>query len=657
MRRLRVAAARPYYFRMHRPALAAVALALLTTTAAAAQPSPGPQPLPLPQPIPAPQDLAYPGVMRLEVDATDNTRRIFRVRQTIPLAAAGRTTLLYPAWLPGNHAPRGPLDKLSGLVIRAGGQVLPWTRDPVDPYAFHVDAPQGATALDLEFQFVSPTAANQGRVVVTPEMLNLQWNAVALYPAGYFTRRIMVEPSVRLPEGWKFGVALDTAGEAGGVTRFQPVDFETLVDSPMFAGLHFRQLDLDPGGRSPVRLNIVADRPDLLEARPEQIEAHRQLVRQADRLFGTRPFDRYDFLLSLSDRLGGIGLEHHRSSENRVIPGYFTDWAKSADERDLLPHEYTHAWNGKYRRPAELWTPNFNVPMRGSLLWVYEGQTQYWGYVLSGRSGLMSRQDVLDALALTAAIYENRAGRQWRQMEDTTLDPIIARRSPQPWTSWQRAEDYYSEGQLIWLDADTLIRERSGGRRSLDDFARAFFAGKEGDRTVAPYAFEDVVAALNRVEPYDWAAFLQSRVRDVAPRAPLDGLARGGYRLTYTETPTDYFKALEGRQQVNNLSYSLGLVLNRDGDISAVQWDGPAFNAGLAVGGRIMAVNGIAYSADGLKDAVTAAKAGGPLSLIVRTGDHFRTVAVDYRGGLRYPRLERVEGTPDRLTAIYAPKR
>jgi predicted metalloprotease with PDZ domain len=643
---------------MHSSAFRLTAVAaLLIATAAVAQPSPGPQPFPLPTPIPAPQDVAYPGVIRLEVDATDTARRIFRIKQTIPLACTGPTTLLYPAWLPGNHAPRGPLEKLSGLVIRANGKVLPWTRDPIEVYAFHVDVPQGVAALDLEFQFVSPTASNQGRVVMTPEMLNLQWNAVALYPAGYFTRRIMVEPSVRLPADWKYGVALDTAGEAGGLTRFKPVDFETLVDSPMFAGRYYRQVDLDPGGRSPVRLNMVADRPELLEAKPEHLEAHRQLVQQADRLFGVRHFDRYDFLLSLTDRMGGIGLEHHRSSENGVIPAYFTDWAKSADERDLLPHEYTHSWNGKHRRPAELWTPNFNVPMRGSLLWVYEGQTQYWGYVLSGRSGLLSRQDSLDALAATAATYETRVGRQWRQLEDTTLDPVIARRSPQPWASWQRSEDYYSEGQLIWLDADTLIRERSGGKRSLDDFARTFFGGKEGDWTVAPYTFDDVVAALNAVEPYDWAGFLKARVQDVAPKAPLDGLARGGYRLTYTETATDYFKAVEGRQRISNLTYSLGLTLNREGDITSVTWDGPAFNAGLAVGGRILAVNGIAYDADRLKDAITAAKTGGPISLLVKSGDHFRTVAIEYRGGLRYPRLERIAGVPDRLTAIYAPKK
>jgi predicted metalloprotease with PDZ domain len=425
----------------------------------------------------------------------------------------------------------------------------------------------------------------------------------------------------------------------------------------MFAGRYFQTIDLDPGGRRPpVRLNVMADRPDLLKASPEQIEAHRRLIRQADRLFGARQFDRYDFLLALTERMGGIGLEHHRSSENGTVTNYFTEWGKSAPARDLLPHEYTHSWNGKFRRPADLWTPTYSEPMRNSLLWVYEGQTQYWGYVLSGRSGLLSRQDALDALAMTAAAYEHRVGRNWRELSDTVHDPIVAARRPNPWTSWQRSEDYYSEGQLVWLDVDTLIRERSGGRRSLDDFARAFFGLKEGDYTPVTYTFDAVVAALNKVEPYDWASFLNQRVNEIAPKAPLDGLARGGYRLVYGDTPTDYWKNNEARRKIVDLTYSLGLTLNPEGRIVSVQWDGPAFKAGLAVSARILAVNGMAYEADRLKEAITAAKTGAPVTLIVASGDFFRTVTLEYRGGLRYPRLERIAGTPARLDQIYAPR-
>lgn len=366
-----------------------------------------------------------------------------------------------------------------------------------------------------------------------------------------------------------------------------------------------------------------------------------------------RPFDRYDFLLAISDRLGGIGLEHHRSSENGVGTGYFTAFDKAIDDRDLLAHEYTHSWNGKFRRPADLWTPNYNVPMRGSLLWVYEGQTTYWGNVLGSRSGMLSRAEGLEALAATAAVYENQVGRRWRRLEDTTLDPILARRQPQPWRSYQRSEDYYQEGQLIWLDADTLIREESGGKRSLDDFARTFFAGKDGDFVVSPYTFDDVVAALNAVQPHDWATFLKTRVKEIAPKAPLDGLARGGWKLVYTDTPTDYFKAVEAASKSTSLTYSLGLSLNRDAEVTGVLWDGPAFTAGLTVSTKVLAVNGIAYDADRLKAAITSAKAGKPIELLVKNGDHFRTVSIPYQGGLRYPRLERIEGTPDLLSRIY----
>jgi predicted metalloprotease with PDZ domain len=640
--------------------LKATLMAVAAVAAAAplaAHGSEGPQPIQPPAAIAAPRDVAYPGTLQLRVDATDLDRRIIRVRETVPLAAAGPITLLYPQWLPGNHSPSGPLDKLAGLTITVDGQPVAWTRDPLDVFAFHVTPPAGARALELEFQFVSPTTGDQGRVVVTQEMLNLQWNALALYPAGYFTRRIMVETSARLPTGWGYGTALEAAGTDAGVVRFKPVDFETLVDSPMFAGRYFRRVDLDPGGRSPVKLDIVADRQELLDATPQQLEAHRELVRQADRLYGARHFDHYDFLLALTDTMGAIGLEHHRSSEDGTSPGYFVSWEDGASNRDLLPHEFTHSWNGKYRRPADLWTPNFNVPMGDSLLWVYEGQTQYWGFVLAARSGLLSRQEALDALAVTAALYDNRVGRAWRNVADTTLDPIITERRPIPWTSWQRSEDYYSEGQLIWLDADTLIREQSGGRKSLDDFAHAFFGGKDGDWSTVTYTFDDVVAALNAVQPYDWASFLRARLETTGGKAPLDGLARGGYRLTYSDTPTAYFKASEGRRKITDLTYSLGLVLNREGEITGVQWDGPAFRAGLAVGGRILAVNGIVYEAGRLKDAVTEAKGGGALDLLVKTGEHFRTFTIEYKGGLRYPHLERIPGASPRLDAIFTARK
>ncbi len=635
---------------MFRRTASALVLTGLIALPAAAQ-SPGPQPAPLPPAIPAARDVPYPGVVRLAVDATDLDRRIFRVRQTIPVEKSGPMVLLYPEWLPGTHAPRGQLEKIAGLKITAGGKPVEWVRDPIEVYALHIVAPEGAKALELEFEFLSATAPDQGRVVVTQEMLNLQWNSMAFYPAGWFTRQIPVQASVTLPEGWKFGVALDVASRNGPTTTFRPVPFETLVDSPMFAGKYYRQIDLDPGGRSPVRLNIVADRPELLEAGPEQIQKHRNLVTQADRLFGTRQYDRYDFLLSLTDRMGGIGLEHHRSSENGREPEYFTDWGRMVSQRDLLPHEYTHSWNGKFRRPQGLWTPDYSVPMHGELLWLYEGQTQYWGYMLAARSGLWSRDEAMGALALTAAAYDARVGRDWRDMSDTTSDPVISARKPKGWLSYQRNEDYYSEGLLVWLDADTLIRERTGGRKSLDDFARAFFGVRDGSYVPETYSFDDVVSTLNDVTPYDWAGFLKARIAS-AEKAPLDGFGRGGWKLAWSETPTAYQKSADALAKRTDLTYSVGLTLNATGTITGVQWEGPAWKAGLTVSNQVIAVNGEAYAAERFRDAVRASKSGGPIELIVKANEKFRVVKLDWKGGLRYPRLDRVEATPDRLGDI-----
>lgn len=642
---------------MIRRTLTALALLGLASLPARARQSEGPHPVPMPAEIPAARDMPYPGTLKLSVDATDLDRRIFRVKQTIPVSKAGPMVLLFPEWLPGNHAPRGQVEKIAGLTITAGGRPVRWVRDTVEVYAFHVLVPEGADALDLEFQFLSATAPDQGRVVVTQEMLNLQWNSTAFYPAGWYTRQIQIEPTVTLPKGWKFGVALDVARQDGETTTFRPVSFETLVDSPMFAGKFFRQVDLDPGGRSPVRLNIVADRAELLEIGDEQLQKHRDLVVQADRLFGARHFDRYDFLLALTDRMGGIGLEHHRSSENQVEPEYFIDWDRMAPERNLLPHEYSHSWVGKFRRGADMWTPDFATPMQGSLLWVYEGQDQYWGYVLGARSGLVTRQDTLDAIANTAAAYDYRVGRQWRALEDTTNDPVISARKPKGWLSWQRNEDYYSEGQLIWLDADTLIRERTKGKKSLDDFAKAFFGINDGSWTPLTYTFDDVVATLNSVTPYDWASFLRTRLEGHGP-APLDGLARGGYRLVWKDRPNAFAKSGESLYKRTDLTWSVGLSLNAGGNVTGVQWDGPAFKAGLTVGAQVVAVNGESYSADRLKDAITAARDGAaPIELIVKSGEQYRVVRIAWTGGLRYPHLERIAGTPDRLGDILAARK
>ena len=632
--------------------------ALVLSAAGALAQSTGPQPSPMPKQIPAPKDTPYSGTIHLNVDATDLERHIFSVKETIPVRGGESIVLLYPQWLPGNHSPTGRVDKIAGLMIYANGSHIEWVRDVVDMFALHVDVPAGVTTLEVNFQFTSAVGdANDGRVVMTPEMLNLQWNSVALYPAGYFARQIMVEASVRLPQGWEFATALDTAGNNGGVTTFKPVSFDTLVDSPMFAGRHFKRVDLDPGGATPVHLNIVADRADLLDAKPEQIEAHRALVQQAYKLYGSHHYVHYEFLLALTDQMGGIGLEHHQSSENGVPPTYFTEWDKNADTRDLLPHEYTHSWNGKFRRPSDLWTPNFNVPMRDSLLWVYEGQTQYWGYVLAARAGLISKQQALDAIAATAALYDHRVGREWKTLQDTTNDPIAAMRRPLAWRSWERSEDYYSEGELVWLDADTLIREKSGDQKSLDDFAHLFFGIDNGSFVPVTYEFEDVVKALNAVQPYDWATFLRARLDSHGPGAPLDGLARGGYKLIYTDTPSEFWKSAEARRKITDLTYSLGFSVGAESRLNDVLWGGPAYKSGLTIGTQIVAVNGIAFDPDGLKRAIKDSKSdSAAIELLVKNGNRFRTVKIDYHEGLRYPHLEREGTAPARLDLILAPR-
>ena len=606
-----------------------------------------------------PADVAYPGTLKLQVDATDLDHRIFRVREEIPVAA-GPLTLFYPQWLPGNHAPRGPIDKLAGLTFTADGKPVAWTRDSTDVYALHLDVPQGATTLVASFEFLSPQDAGQGRIVMTPEMLNLQWNTVALYPAGHYASRITIAPSVKLPAGWQYGTALETTGDAAvdGSVSFKPVSFETLVDSPMFAGRHFKRVDLDPGAKVPVRLNIVADEAKDLEIKPEQLKPHLALVQQASKLYGSHHYDHYDFLLALTDKISSIGLEHHRSSENGVNPSYFTAWDKMASERGLLPHEYTHSWNGKFRRPADLATPNFNVPMGDSLLWVYEGQTQYWGYVLAARSGLWSADQTRDALALVAARYaDNRPGFAWRTVQDTTNDPVAAGRRPLAYRNYQMSEDYYAAGQLIWLAVDAKLRELSRDRHSLDDFARGFFGVDNTSWTVNPYTFDDVVKALNAVAPYDWAAFLRSRVDANAP--PLDGLAASGWKLVYSDKPSEYQKNLEAEGKFADYSTSIGLTLStKDAKITDVLWDGPAFKAGIASSVTLIAVSGREYTQERLNDAIAAAANGSaPIELLVKNGDTYRTFRVDYHGGPKYPRLERIAGTPDRLGAILAPRR
>lgn len=601
---------------------------------------------------PPPQDVAWPGVLRIEVDARDIGRRIFKVKATIP-AKPGPLTLLYPQWLPGAHSPSGPIDKVAGLVVTANGTPLQWTRDQYDVYAFKVNVPEGASEVVAQFNFLSSQGGSQGRVVMTPEMLNLQWNANSLYPAGVITRNLQAQASVTLPKGWSYATALATERRDGDTVVFKPIRYDHLVDSPLFAGRYYQQYDLDPGAKVPVRLNVFADDAKSMVAKPEQLKAHRALVQQIYKLYGARHFDRYDFLLALTSKLGGIGLEHQRSSENSAEPGYFTEWDKNWLGRDLLPHEFNHSWNGKYRRGADLTTPNFNVPMGDSLLWLYEGQTQFWGQVLAARSGLWSEQQTRETLANVAATYDRgRPGLAWRALQDTTNDPTIAQRRALAFRNYQLSEDYYSGGQMVWLDVEGKLRALTGNKRSLDDFAKAFFGMNDGDWDVNPYTFEDVVHTLNGIAPFDWASFLRERLDGHGSLT--GGLDAAGWKLVYTETPSEAVKAQETRASGINLTYSLGLSVANSGVLTDVLWDSPAFNAGLIPGMTVLAVNGRVYKGETLKEAVTAAKTDkAPITLLVRSFDRIDTVTLDYHGGLLYPSLERIAGKPDRLAELW----
>lgn len=610
--------------------------------------------------VPRPQNVPYAGTIALAVDVTDLEHRVFSVTERIPVRP-GPFTLLYPEWLPGNHAPRGTISGIAGLTIDAAGKRLEWTRDSTNVFAFHITVPAGAKEIELRFQYASPAVRDQGRIVVTPEIVGLQWNSVVLYPAGYAMSRITLAPSLTLPAGWDFGSALDVEQRNGAQVNFKSTTLEMLVDSPLFAGRYFKRVDLTPAGTNrPVHLDMVADRPENLVYKPEQLAAHEKLVRELYALFGSQHFDHYDLLLALSDGFGGIGLEHHRSSENQQDPGYFSEWDKYASDRDLLAHEFTHSWNGKFRRPAGQLVLDFNTPLDDELLWVYEGLTQYYGHVLAARSGLWTDELARGALAQNAAnLNFNRPGRTWRSLQDTTNQPVVTPRRPLSYVSWQRTEEYYNESELIWLDADTRIRELTGGRKSLDDFAHAFYGVQNGVIGPIPYRFEDIVAALNGVAPNDWKTFLRSRLDGHGPGAPLDGITRGGWKLGFSDTPSAFMKSLEDASKTLDLIHSIGLrISTRDqGSISEVAWDSPAFKAGLRMGDTIVAVDGFAFTADALRAAIKSAKGGStPLELILKNGDRYRTVHIPYYDGLRYPQLERVDSVEDRLGEIYKPR-
>jgi predicted metalloprotease with PDZ domain len=602
-----------------------------------------PEPAPMPPPIAAPRDIPFAGTIRLEVDATDVVHRIFRIRETIPVRRPGAMTLLFPEWTPGDHAPNGPLDQFAGLMITANGQRLRWARDTVAVHAFHVDVPAGVQAIEAQYQFLGAGDPSQGRVVITSKMLDLQWQTAVLYPAGHYARAITYQPSVTLPAGWSFASALDGASREGDRVTFSPVSLDTLVDSPLLAGRYFKQLlvSADP---VPVRIDLVADDEAELVAPPEVVAGYQKVVAEAYALFGSQPYEHYDFLVWLSDDFGPVYYEHRRSGENSGPASFLATWKDRTEGRDRIVHGFVHAWNGMLQRPAEMWTPNFNVPERDSLLWVFEGLTEYWRLVLSVRAGLSTQDDALRSLAKSAAAMASRTGAVWRPLADVNHDPIVSARKPLAWPGWQRTMfDAYTQGELIWLDVDALIRLRTHGSRSLDDFARRFFGGG----VAGTYTLADLIAALNAVAPCDWTTFFRSQLDDYGT-AGLEGIAHGGYQLVYDDAPS------AGRASAD-FSLSLGTKLTQAGRIQEVSWEGAAYQAGLVAGGTVISVNDRPFAVDALETAIKAAEAGGPLTLRVTYGKETRLYPIAWRGGLRHPHLARVSEKPAMLDAILSP--
>jgi len=593
----------------------------------------------------------------LDVDATDAPRKILHARLRIP-AQPGKLTLVYPKWIPGEHGPNGPITDLVGLSMSAAGRPVEWQRDPEDMYAFHLEVPAGANAVEISLDFLFPPNAGafSSGASATAQLVGLSWNLLTLYPKGAKTSELRYAATLRLPDGWKFGTALPLAHESAAGLEFSPVSLETLVDSPVIAGAHFRAVDLTPGAKPSHEIDIVADSAAALEIKPEDARHFSHLVAETGALFGTRHYRGYHFLLTLSEHVAHFGLEHHESSDNRTWERFLIDddlrklWAM------VLPHEMVHSWNGKYRRPAGLATPDFDQPMKGELLWVYEGLTDYLGEVLAARCGLWTNENFRESLALNAARLDGQAGRTWRPLADTTVAAQLLYLARPEGAAWRRSVDFYPEGDLIWLEADVLIRRQSQGRRSLDDFCKKFYGGEGGAPKVAPYTLDDVVAALNEIAALDWRQFFQTRVYAANPRAPLGGIEGAGWRLAFQEVLPDMLKSIEAAHKLTDLSFSLGFTLKEDGTIIDVLPGSPADKAGVSPAMKLVAVNGRRWTAAILRAAVTSAKSdAAPLELLVENEDYFKTCKLDYHDGEKYPRLERDATKPDLLAEILKP--
>ncbi len=603
--------------------------------------------------------LAQAPSIQLHVDLRDAPRHLLHAHLQIPVSA-GPLTLEYPQWIPGDHRPTGPIDNLAGLVIRGNDQDLPWRRDSVDMYGIHVEVPAGVTQLEVSLDLLAtPGYTGSDETGSTSvNMTVLEWNGVVMYPAHIPVAQIPITASLTMPAGWKFGSALTVTSQQGAEASFAPVSVGQLVDSPLITGKYFREIPLAPEITPKHYLDVAGDAAEDVDLKPEILASFSQLVRETGPLYQSRHYETYHFLLSLSDIVRGEGLEHHQSSDNGVEEKGFSDPKVELLNAELLPHEFTHSWNGKYRMPAGLDTPDYSVPLQGDLLWVYEGMTQYWGNVLAARSGLWTPENYRQALAVSAANLDVKPGRTWRNLQDTAIASQTLRGSTAQWANWRRSQDYYPEGELVWLDVDTTIRQLTHDKKSLNDFCVKFLAvGGNTPPIVVPYKFDEIVADLNSVVAYDWRGFLTERLNTHAAHAPLGGIDHGGYKLVYTTDPTDYQQAEDDHYKEVDAWYSLGLRVNStNGSLEDVRMDSPAFKAGLGPGTKLVAVNGHGFTPDVLKQGIRAAKGTTePIELIVSNDNEFRTVRLDYHDGEKYPRLERAQGVPDLLDEILKP--
>ncbi|MBT9333261.1 M61 family metallopeptidase [Paracidobacterium acidisoli] len=598
--------------------------------------------------------------IRITADLSDAPRKLYHAEVDLPVSP-GPLTLTTPQWIPGNHRPTGPAEDITGVVFTINGKPIPWRRDDVDLYEFHLNIPQGVTRLHAHLDCIVLARVSQKLAV-------LEWEKLLLYPAHIPVRDIPVQPSLIVPAGWGVGTALTPvdAGSwpvpaSGSTTRFAATNVEQLEDSPIITGQYFHEFALAPDITPKHYIDVVSDYPEDSNLRPALLSEISRLVREAGTAYASHHYHEYHFLLTLSDVAGGEGLEHGQSSDNGVGEKGYADPAHQLAEADLLAHEFTHSWNGKYRRPVGLYQPDFATPQQGALLWVYEGMTQYLGNVLAARSGLKSQAQYRDLLAMSAANLDNKPGREWRSTEDTAVAASILRGGSPAWANWKRGQDYYQEGELLWLDADTLIRKMTDDKKSLTDFLHIFLAkGGNTGPMIVPYTFDELVADLNQVVPYDWAKFLHDRVDNINPRADLEGIERGGYRLVYTDkpNPSEKLMASVGSRRGGSINcwYSIGLRLRSDGEISDVLWNGPADKARIAPGEKILAVNDQVFSADALRNAIREAKtATAPIHLILQSDSYVSTADIDYHGGERYPVLERIDGATDYLDQITTP--